>query len=141
MKRRRKARELALKLLYQHDLSGAFPEDILEGTELFRGVTGASADYAREIFLGAARRLPEIDRLIGDHSRRWKLSRIAAIDRNLLRLAVFELLSHTEIPAAVIIDEALEIARKYSDDEAPKFVNGILDAILHAEMAGRTVRT
>ena len=130
-----------MKLLYQHDLSGAFPEDILEGTELFRGVTEAVAEYAREIFLGAAARLPEIDRLIRDHSRRWKLSRIAAIDRNILRLAVYELQHRPEIPAAVIINEALEIARKYSDDEAPKFVNGILDGILHAELAGRTVRT
>lgn len=141
MQRRRKARELALKLLYQHDLSGAFPEDIVEGTELFRGETAAAADYAREVFLGAAARLPEIDRLIRDHSRRWKLSRIAAIDRNILRIAVFELLHRPEIPAAVIINEALEIARKYSDDEAPKFVNGVLDGILHAELEGRTVRT
>jgi N utilization substance protein B len=141
MQRRRKARELALKLLYQHDLSGAFPEDVLEGTELFRGETPAAADYAREIFLGAAGSLPEIDRLIRGHSRRWKLNRIAAIDRNILRLAVFELLKHPEIPAAVIINEALEIARKYSDDEAPKFVNGVLDGILHAELEGRTVRS
>jgi len=132
---------MALKLLYQHDLSGAFPEDILEGTELFRGVTKAAADYAREIFLGAAAHLTEIDRLIRGHSRRWKLNRIAAIDRNILRLAVFELLHRPEIPAAVIINEALEIARKYSDDEAPKFVNGVLDGILHSELEGRTVRT
>jgi len=141
MQKRRKAREAALKLLYQYDLSGNLPEDILDTTDLFDGLDPAAAGYAREAFLGAVDHLKAIDALIQGSSRKWKLPRIAAIDRNLLRLAVYELLHREEIPAAVIIDEALEIAKKYSNEDAPRFINGILDGILHSRMEGRVIKT
>jgi len=141
MQKRRKARELALKLLYQYDLSGNLPEDILETTDLFEGLDPETTEFARSTFMGAVAHLKELDALIREGSRKWKLSRIAAIDRNLLRLAVFELMHRRDIPAAVIIDEALEISKKYSDTEAPRFINGVLDGILHSRLAGRVIKT
>lgn len=141
MQKRRKAREAALKLLYQYDLSGNLPEDILDNTDLLAPLDLKTQEYARSAFLGAVAHLGDIDPLIREASRKWKLPRIAALDRNLLRLAVFELLCHQDIPAAVIINEALEIAKKYSDEEAPRFINGILDGILHSRMKGRVVKT
>jgi transcription antitermination protein NusB len=141
MQKRRKAREAALKLLYQYDLSGNLPEDILESTDQLEGMDSESAEYARGAFLGAVANVKAIDLLIQEASRKWKLPRIAALDRNLLRLAVFELLHRPDIPAAVIIDEALEIAKKYSDEDAPRFINGVLDGILHSRMEGRVIKT
>jgi len=141
MQKRRKAREAALKLLYQYDLSGNLPEDILETTDQLEGLDSESVEYARDAFLGAIAHWKAIDLLIQEASRKWKLPRIAALDRNLLRLAVFELQHRPDIPAAVIIDEALEIAKKYSDEDAPRFINGVLDGILHSRMKGRVIKT
>jgi len=73
--------------------------------------------------------MKEIDRLIQGHTKNWRLSRMAAVDRNVLRLAVFELLADLETPGTVVINEALEIAKKYSTNESAQFVNGILDSI------------
>ncbi len=126
---RRKGREYALQLLFQWEGGRPDPESLLPG--FWRGlkVDNQTLRFAEELFLGTVRSLAEIDPLIRAHSEHWKLERMAAVDRNLLRLAVHEMQAHPETPPAVVIDEALEIARRFSSDESVEFINGVLDAI------------
>ncbi len=86
--------------------------------------------YAEILIAGVCRNLPEIDARIGDAAQNWRLGRLAVTDRNLLRVAVFEMTCCDDVPGQVAINEALEIAKKYGDEDSPKFINGILDAIL-----------
>lgn len=123
---RRKAREVALKVLFQmdlgrHTLEGAWPLAV-EGESL----PEASASFARELAAGAARHQGEIDRLLSECSEGWKVSRMAGVDRNILRLAVYELLYRPDIPASATINEAVELAKVYGTEESPRFVNGVL---------------
>ncbi len=126
---RRTARECALQMLYQFDIGGQSAPDILstfwERNEQMAGVQS----FANELFEGSVDKLDEIDEIIRQHVKHWKLARIAAVDRNILRVAVFEFLSDAEIPGTVVINEALEIAKKFSTDESAQFVNGVLDSI------------
>ena len=130
MRKRTQARELALQLLYQIDLRG---EEILP--DLDRGLEEPSwADaevraFARELIDGYRKRAAEIDRTIEEVARNWQLKRMAAIDRNILRLATYELLHRDDIPPLVTINEAIELAKKYSTRNSGPFVNGILDNI------------
>ncbi len=127
---RRKSRELALQMLFQSDL-GKQNADQVRLT--FWGEQGAtSADvrgFADDLFRVATDRSGEIDGLIERHAEHWRMERMAAVDRNLLRAAVAELLAYPETPRAVVINEALEIARKFSSPESVHFVNGVLDSI------------
>jgi len=86
-------------------------------------------EFARALFEGATAEVEELDRLVREHAEHWRLERMAAVDRNLLRLAVYEFRHYPETPPAVIINEALEIARRFSERDSVDFVNGILDAI------------
>ena len=96
-------------------------------TEHF-SVPGSAIAFARELVAGVAAHAAELDLLIGLHARNWRVSRMAAVDRNVLRLAVYEL-RDTETPVAVVIDEAVDLARRFGSDTSPSFVNGILDAV------------
>ncbi len=128
MPRRRKAREYALQLLYQWE---GEPKDTAALLPAFwRGVKADAAvrQYAEALFRGTVAALAEIDPLIEAHAHHWRLDRMAAIDRNLLRLALYELKTHPETPAAVVIDEAIEIAKRFSGSESAEFINGVLDA-------------
>ena len=129
MRRRTKSREYTLQMLYQLDIRHATPEQIVE--EFWR--EHASADdvrvFANELFVGTAQRLSEIDPRIADHADNWELKRMAVIDRNILRLGVFELLFLDDVPPKVCINEAIELAKRFGDAEWGKFVNGILDAV------------
>lgn len=87
-------------------------------------------EFAERLFEETAKRIDELDALIVDHLENWELSRIAPIDRSLLRMATCELLTFEEIPPKVTIDEAIEIAKKYSTDDSSTFINGVLDAVL-----------
>jgi len=91
-------------------------------------VPGTSIDFARELVAGIAKRVAELDELIGLHAKNWRVSRMAAVDRNVLRLGVYEL-RETETPVAVVIDEAVDLARRFGGDTSPSFVNGVLDAV------------
>jgi N utilization substance protein B len=106
--KRRKSRELAMQMLFQADVGRQNPDDL---------------------FRVATTRESEIDALLEQHSKNWRLSRMPAVDRNLLRMAVAELLGFAGTPAPIVIDEALEIARRYSAPESVDFLNGVLDAI------------
>jgi N utilization substance protein B len=127
---RRQARESALQMLYQLELSGQDPANLVES-----GVLDAAGEDARrfalELVNGVRSGHEAIDELISTHSTNWKLSRMAAVDKNILRIAVFELMSCQEIPTKVTINEAVEIAKKFGSSESGAFVNGILDNIAH----------
>jgi N utilization substance protein B len=129
MGHRRAARECALQMLYELDVGKHTEDEILH---TFWQMNEHSQDvraFADRLFGGTAHRLKEIDATIQQHAKNWRLTRMAAVDRNILRLAVFEFLSGDETPKTVIINEALEIAKKYSTQESAQFVNGILDSI------------
>ncbi len=85
--------------------------------------------YAAELVAGVSAHLGEVDALIGRHARDWGIDRLAAVDRQLLRLSVYELLERSEVPMAVVIDEAVELAKQYSTEESSGFVNGVLAAV------------
>lgn len=131
MGRRRLAREIALQALYVADVSRTPAE------EAFAIVTrrgGGEADattlaFARDLALGALARRDELDAVISARADNWAMNRMAAVDRNVLRLAAYELTARPDTPLGVVIDEAIEIVRKYSAEEATRFVNGILDAL------------
>jgi N utilization substance protein B len=127
---RRKSREMALQMLFQADLG---KQDADHVRRTFWGEHGAtSADvrgFADDLFRVATDRGGEIDGLIERHAEHWRMERMAAVDRNLLRAAVAELLAYRETPRAVVINEALEIARKFSTPESVHFLNGVLDSI------------
>lgn len=116
-------------MLYQHDVGKQVAETILESFWEMNEQPERVRGFATELFRGTISRIKEIDRLIQGHTKNWRLSRMAAVDRNVLRLAVFELLSDVKTPDTVVINEALEIAKKFSTNESAQFVNGVLDSI------------
>jgi len=127
---RRKSRELALQMLFQADMGRQSPDDVrrtfwTEHTSATEDVRG----FAQDLFRVASDRRQEVDELIERHAEHWRMDRMAAVDRNLLRAAVAELLAFPDTPRAVVINEALEIARKFSSPESVQFVNGVLDSI------------
>ena len=127
----RQARESALQMLYGWELSGdALPEAIAGVRDLQLRPPVAERDaLAVDLAHGTARLLDRIDPLIAGAATNWRLERIAVIDRLVLRLAVYELLERPDVPAPVVINEALELARTFSAPDAVRFVNGVLDAI------------
>lgn len=126
---RRKARELAVQLLYQHDLAKMDPE---EGMRLFWDyfpVELEAREFCTQLVLGTLDRLMVIDELLSEASDNWSLSRMSVVDRNILRLATYELVDRPEIPPSVSLNEAIEIAKKYSSPDAAVFINGVLDRV------------
>ena len=156
---RHQGREVALQVLYAVDLAGhksprrlAEPLDTVDDVEgveegeqrpqvpaedsdrIFDRVAEhfvvprGALEFARELVSGVVARLPELDELVSLHARNWRVSRMAVVDRNVLRLAAHEL-RDTQTPVAVVIDEAVDLARRFGSDRSPSFVNGVLDAI------------
>ena len=127
---RRKSRELAMQMLFQGDLGKQKPEDV---ERLFwesrDDVDDETRGFADDLHRLATRREDEVDALIQKHAQNWRLERMPVVDRNLLRAAVAEMLGYPKTPAAVIINETLEIARRYAAPESLQFLNGVLDAI------------
>jgi N utilization substance protein B len=124
---RRKARELALQCLYQIDQSSNPDADIELISQNFQA-TKKAVVYGSALVNGVKEHLDEIDNLIKIHAENWKVSRMAVIDRNILRIALYEMLHVSDVPDAVAVNEAVDIAKRFSSDEAPAFINGILDA-------------
>ena len=131
MGRRRLAREIALQALYIADVSHTPALEAFALVTRRRGedLDGETLDFARELTLGALDRVEALDKLIQDQAANWSMVRMAAVDRNVLRLAAFELTARPDTPVGVVIDEAIEIVRKYSTEEATRFINGILDSL------------
>ncbi|MFP3983921.1 MAG: transcription antitermination factor NusB [Desulfurivibrionaceae bacterium] len=126
---RRKSRELALQCLYQVDQGGE-TEDAVEIIRSHFEVNDRSVPYVRELVDGINTHLDELDRILNKYSRHWRVNRMSVIDRNLLRIAAYEMLYKDEVPGSVAINEAVEIAKRYSSDDSAAFINGILDAVL-----------
>jgi transcription antitermination factor NusB len=135
MRRRTLAREHALKILYQIELTRRSLEDSLGdywGQEPNKD--GEVIGYAKRLAEGVRKNLKDIDGKISEYATNWQLTRMAIIDRNILRMGLFELKYTTDIPPKVAINEAVELAKKYGDLESSKFVNGILDKIHKKEI-------
>jgi N utilization substance protein B len=116
-------------MLYELDVGKHPKEEILRTFWQMNEQPQKVRDFAAQLFEGAVQRLKEIDKLIQLHAKNWRLGRMAVVDRNILRISVFEFLSDSRTPETVVINEALEIAKKYSTHESAQFVNGILDSI------------
>ncbi|PHR26635.1 MAG: transcription antitermination factor NusB [Desulfotalea sp.] len=137
---RRISREATLQFLYQEDFTltddQSFGYDLEERFELFCTlfqVNKKARPYALALLKGISSSIEEIDAEISKAASNWRVSRIAATDRNLLRIAVYEIVYCEKVPAQVAINEVVEIAKKFAGDESPKFINGILDAVLTAQ--------
>jgi N utilization substance protein B len=127
---RRKSRELVLQMLFQADMGRQNADDVRRTFWSERSaVTPDVRGFAEDLFRVASDRTTEIDGLIERHAENWRMERMAAVDRNVLRAAVAELLAFPTTPRAVIINEALEIARKFSSPESVQFINGVLDSV------------
>ena len=127
---RRKARELALQMLYQHDLSGNAADTIVGTFEDLQKSKANTREFAVRIFKGTLDNLTKIDEMIVAQADNWRLERMAVVDRNIIRMSVYEFLHETDTPKLVVIDEAIEIAKKFGTQKSSQFINGILDGIL-----------
>jgi transcription antitermination factor NusB len=134
MRKRTQAREAALQILYQFEMN---PGPVREIMDLYwdnnEAVTGDVKEYAEKLVEGTIEKVKDLDALITKAAQNWDLSRMAVIDRNILRFAVFELLYVDDVPPKVTINEAVNIAKRFSQEESGKFVNGVLDHINHSE--------
>jgi N utilization substance protein B len=135
---RRKSRELTMQMLFQGDLGKQAPEDV---HRLFwssvTDVDDETRGFAEDLYRVAIARQADIDLLIERHAQNWRLERMPVVDRNLLRGAVAEMLGYPKTPAAVVINESLEIARRYAAPESIHFLNGVLDAIARELLQAR----
>ena len=138
MSSRRRSREMAIQVLYQVDMAQS---DLAEALRLFCEHFKAPEsirDFASELARGAHEHREEVDSLIKGFSENWRLERMPAVDRNILRLAIYELLYRPDIPTKVSINEAVDLGKKYGSEDSGSFINGILDRIrLHLEETGR----
>ena len=136
---RTKARECALQALYQLDLSGGDPRDAVRGVLAhFEEADEATERFADELVRGVQSERPQIDALIQTSSTHWKLERMARVDRNILRLAVYEILRRADVPVRVTLNEAVELGKKYGSEESSAFVNGVLDRMAHMDLPNAT---
>lgn len=127
---RRKSRELALQMLFQHDLSGNTPAAIIETFEELQKSAIGTRIFAIRMFEGTIENLDSIDEMITRQADNWRIERMAVVDRNVIRMSVWEFLHHPDTPKLVVIDEALDIAKKFGNEKSSQFVNGVLDGIL-----------
>lgn len=142
---RRKAREAALQFLFQDDFLGkgmSAQTDQLEERfapfSLLYQVNNKARPYCRDLLRGVFEHIEQIDAAIGVHATNWRLERIAATDRNLLRIAIYELLFAEDVPAQVAINEAVEIAKRFGSEDSPAFINGVLDAVQQSRQENKS---
>jgi N utilization substance protein B len=127
---RRRSRELALQLLYQNELTHGTPEEMQRGFDEWQNAPENVREFADRLLRGTIDKLAEIDEELSRQTTHWRLERLASVDRNILRLAMYELIHESETPPAVVIDEAIEIAKKYGGRDSGRFVNGVLDGFI-----------
>jgi N utilization substance protein B len=128
--KRRRAREYALQLLFQIDVTNTeFSDELFE--DFWEGIKEDNdiKEFTRDLVVGTRKNLEEIDRIISETAKNWTIERMAIVDRSILRAATYELLYRADIPRKVIINEAIEISKKYSTEDSASFINGILDKI------------
>ncbi|MBW1981674.1 MAG: transcription antitermination factor NusB [Deltaproteobacteria bacterium] len=129
MGRRHRSREMAVQVLYQADMTGSTMREAFQSFCEHFGPPEDLRVFARELVEGVQDHLEKIDALIEEGSEHWRLTRMSAVDRNVLRLAVFELLHRPDIPSKVTINEAVELGKKFGSEDSGGFINGILDRI------------
>ncbi len=138
---RSRAREIALQILFQYEWNSDYNiEQVLQ--EYVNGLLAGkpsdnvyTLDFARRCISGVIERREELDSIIARHARKWRIGRMAKVDRNILRLGVYEIVYAGDIPARVAVNEAVELAKRFGTDESGSFVNGILDSVLKNEDA------
>ncbi len=129
---RRKSREIALQMLFQWEMGSHTPQHVM-GTFLpHQRLEPDAEQFARALFEGTVQAKESLDRTLAEHAQNWRLERMPGVDRNVLRLALYELTHCPETAPAVVINEAMEIVRRFSSEDSVEFVNGILDAIRKA---------
>lgn len=129
MGQRHKARELALKCIYAYDSVGEDVDSICQSILVDEKLDEESLKFAEMLFRRVVAMVEQLDKEIVSHSQNWEIGRLAMVDKNILRLGICELMSFPDIPARVTINEAVELAKRFSTLESSKFVNGILDAV------------
>ena len=138
MSRRSRAREIVLQVLYQDDLNSDQPEDIrLRFVNARLNQDKELVEFAEKLLAGVRRHRDAVDQHLGEIARNWKLSRMAATDRNVLRLGAYEIL-FTETPDRVAINEAIELAKRYGTNNSSQFVNGVLDRLMNNKSSDRS---
>ncbi len=129
MKARRKARTVALQALYEIDCTSHAPASVIEERLAEQPLPDDLNDFARRLVQGVLTQAPALDRLIQKYAPEWPLDQMALIDRNILRMAIWEFAADRQTPIKVAINEAVELAKLYGSDSAPRFVNGVLGAL------------
>ena len=129
MKPRTRARSLALQVLYEVDIANHPPGDIYKSRLEETPLTDELSEFARQIIFGVIPLAHTLDQIIAKYAPEWPLDQIAAIDRNILRMALWEFAVYHDTPIKVAINEAVELAKQYGSDSAPRFVNGVLGAL------------
>lgn len=143
---RRKSREAALQFLYQDDFLdlGRSPDQLdleqrFADFSILYQVNKKARTYAFNLLTGIVERIEQIDSAINEHATNWRLERIAATDRNLLRVGIYELMFAEDVPAQVAINEAVEIAKRFGSEDSPAFINGVLDAVQQSSQAPSSI--
>ena len=129
MGQRRRARECALQMLFQMDVAGGTPEEIFGQFWTDQVAPPDLRSFAEDLVKGVARERLFLDNVVASSAENWRIERMAVVDRNVLRMAVYEMVFDPEVPPIVAIDEAIEVARKFGSEESGAFINGILDAV------------
>lgn len=130
MSKRRNARELALKVLFQVDVGHLSPDEALQTWEEEVRPATEDRDYVDGLVRGIAASDAELDEIIAELAEGWKIDRLAKVDKNVLRIALYELIHHPDNTANTVVNDAVEIVKKYSTDDSGRFVNGILGSYL-----------
>jgi N utilization substance protein B len=126
---RRKAREITLQALYEIDLAGHTSDKVMTRIIEDNAITPEGAMFARELLEGVVSNREKIDEQIRHFAPAWPLDQMAAVDRNILRLAIYELLHNNKVPVKVAINEAVELAKSFGADSSPRFINGVLSSV------------
>lgn len=129
MKTRRRARRVALETLYEYDIAAHPPGEILQRRLEENPMESSGADFASRLIMGVVEYQEDMDILIAQYAPEWPLDQMAVIDRNILRMAIYEFLIDGETPIKVAINEAVELAKTYGSDSAPRFINGVLGTL------------
>jgi N utilization substance protein B len=141
MKTRRRARRVTLETLYEYDIASHDPDEVLEQRLEASPMEHAGVEFAERLIHGVIAYQEHIDRLIARFAPEWPLDQMAVIDRNVLRIAIYEFLATDETPVKVAINEAVELAKVYGSDSAPRFINGVLGTLAdHQEELRREIQ-
>lgn len=134
---RRYGRIIALAALYQIEIANLPPEKVLKFEWIDRSIDEEIKNFAIDLIKGTLKHIDEVDSLIKKYSRNWSFDRISAVDKSILRFSIYSLLYRKDIPPKVVIDEAIEISKKYSTEKAYQFINGVLDGIKNKEIENK----